>query len=112
MKAIIALCLLGITCSAQNSVDSVESLNVSADYKHAVVLESHTGRVVRITDEEYNRLQKLRQAVSDAEMEIAKTHGVDLGSQICDMGCSWTRLPNSYEFLGQFLLVNVPRDSK
>jgi hypothetical protein len=83
---------------------------------------SSAGRIVKLSDNEYTRLRNLRQAVTDAEMEIAKAHGVDVKGDmnpcadqtITSSGCGiypeWKpRYPDSYEFRGQFLLVNVPQ---
>lgn len=72
-----------------------------------------SGRIDRLSNEEYERLQKLRQAVADAETEIAKSHEVTVKTY-CDGGleqggCLGKWVPgDSYEFHGQFLLVNVP----
>ena len=82
-------------------------------------------RIDLLTNEEYDRLQKLRQAVADAEKEIAKAHGVQLelkqiyeGSHTClatslFSSCDNDRYsyPDTYEFRGQFLLINVPKPS-
>lgn len=82
-----------------------------------------TQRIVALSTSEQARLQKLRQAVADAEKEIAKAHGVDTDGNftrcvIAAEGClGWDgnghppKPPDAYEFRGQFLLINVP-DSK
>lgn len=86
-------------------------------------LLSKKGRIDRLSFAEYDHLQKLRQAVKDAEVEIAKAHGVDFG--YADLSLHQARLAgvkktamcldvngyipaDHYEFRGQFLLVNVP----
>jgi hypothetical protein len=89
-------------------------------------IDSQTGRVVKLSDEEYARLQKLRQAVADEEMKIAAAHGVLLvpklihaGTNTCLATSYLTGLPSCdtdqyqaadrWQFRGQFLLVNVPK---
>lgn len=79
-------------------------------------------RVVSLSSNEYARLQKLRQAVVDAETEIAKAHNVRLRNrydclqdQRMGNACSYDGLPDdkdTYEFRGQFLLINVPPATK
>ena len=85
-----------------------------------------SGRVDRLTDTEYSRLQKLRQAVADAEKEIAVAHGVKwvpLGNckspPIEGNGGVYAvclppdLVPDSiFEFRGQFLLIDVPSAAK
>jgi hypothetical protein len=66
-----------------------------------------SGRVERLSDVEYGRLQKLRQAVKDAETEIAQKHGARYappcgGSSAADIYCT--------EFRGQFLLIALPKN--
>jgi hypothetical protein len=83
--------------------------------------------VVKLSDEEYARLQKLRQAVADEEKKTAAAHGVDFGQAYVpppciyyDMQCiqwDWgkevqARPANHYEFRGQWLLINVPPSAK
>ncbi len=91
-------------------------------YLGAVDVDSPTGRVVKLSNAEYERLHKLRQAVEDAENDIAKAHGVKafIGSDCtpppnsifvtCNMG-TYTP-PDRFEFRGQFLLINVPPTKK
>ena len=99
----------------------------------SVDVAAQTGRVVKLSDVEYARLQKLRQAVADAEREIAKAHdvelyvhcysGTDLVAGVHDTSCHWhdgspealagleppvTIQPDHYEFRSQFLLINLP----
>ena len=86
-------------------------------------IDSQTGRVVKLSDEEYARLQKLRQAVADEEMKIAAAHGVDFGQVYVpapciayDMGCmAWdktkevqSRPADRWQFRGQWLFINIP----
>jgi hypothetical protein len=86
-------------------------------------IDSQTGRVVKLSDEEYARLQKLHQTVADEEKKIAAAHGVDFGQVYVpapciayDMGCmAWdktkevqSRLADRYQFRGQWLFINVP----
>ena len=83
-------------------------------------------RVDRLSDEEYARLQKLRQAVADEERKIALAHGVLLvpklihaGTNTCFATSYITGLPSCdtdqyqsvdrYQFRGQWLFINVPR---
>lgn len=78
-------------------------------------------RVVKLSDEEYARLQKLRQAVVDAEMAIAKAHGVYFAPPpdpyphfiACDslIGC-FAKPTDHYQFRGQYLLINVPKQNR
>ena len=88
-------------------------------------MDSQTGRVVKLSDEEYAHLQKLRQAVADEEKKIEAAHGVDFGQVLhCPLRVSLTiwsawhgtrrRKYNRvhadrYQFRGQWLLINVPR---
>lgn len=101
------------------------------DVTVAVEIKSHTGTVVKLSDDEFARLQKLRQAVVDAETEIAKAHGVYLAPfhcfiesvtcphpesrsylSTCDRTDGCPEKPSDrYQFRGQFLLINVPKES-
>ena len=105
------------------TVVSVGDVTVSKDFHQSVDVDSQTGRVVKLSDEEYARLQKLRQAVADEEKKIALAHGVDFGQVYVpapciayDMGCmAWdktkevqSRLADRYQFRGQWLFINVP----
>jgi len=73
-----------------------------------------SGRIDRLSDDEYAELQKLRDAVAAKEKEIAKAHGVDFGNPGCVsttnlvMCDSIYRPGDTYEYRGQYLLVNVP----
>jgi hypothetical protein len=81
-----------------------------------------SGRIDRLSDDEYAELQKLRAAVAAKEKEIAKAHGVALESVLTHKGvntcladapfytCDIDRYsgPDAYEYRGQYLLVNVP----
>jgi hypothetical protein len=103
---------------------SVGDVTVSKDFKQSVDVDSQTGRVVKLSDEEYARLQKLRQAVADEEKKIALAHGVDFGQVYVpapciayDMGCmAWdktkevqSRPTDRWQLRGQWLFINVPR---
>ena len=55
---------------------SVGDVTVSKDFHQSADVDSQTGRVVKLSDEEYAHLQKLRQAVADEEKKIAMAHGV------------------------------------
>ncbi len=56
-----------------------ENMRFEADSGGIIRMGSTDGsRVDRLSDEEYNRLKKVRQAVVDAEQQIAGAHGVDL----------------------------------
>lgn len=101
------------------------SLRIDKTYGPVVIVESQTSRIERLTSTEYAGLQKLRQAVAGEETRIAKAHGVEffrLGHVctrwaivITESGpyCEThdqvsTKFGDSYEFRGQFLLINVP----
>jgi hypothetical protein len=94
---------------------NIKDVTLSLDAKEG-------GRIDRISDSEFERLQKLRQAVKDAEVEIARAHGVKTEESCIgdtanskDVVCRWTKDPiywrasDHYEFHGQFLLVNLPK---
>jgi hypothetical protein len=98
--------------------------SVTKDFKQSVDVDSQTGRVVKLSDEEYVCLQKLRQAVADEEKKIAAAHGVDFGQVYVpapciayDMGCmAWdktkevqSRPADHWQFRGQWLLINLPK---
>jgi hypothetical protein len=98
-------------------------VHVDNNVPGAVYVNSQTGRVVKLSDEEYARLQKLRQAVADEEKKIAAAHGVDFGQvyvpapcTFYDMGCTeWdktkevqSRPADHWKFRGQWLFINVP----
>jgi hypothetical protein len=102
------------------------SASVTKDFKQSVDVDSQTGRVVKLSDEEYAHLQKLRQAVDDEEKKIALAYGVLLvprlihaGTNTCLATSYITGLPSCdtdqyqaadrWQFRGQFLLVNVPK---
>jgi len=104
-------------------------LTVIIKFKETIDVDSQTGRVVKLSDEEYARLQKLRQAVADEEKKIAVAHGVDTEGDLypcgkpskdytnlwesgiaCEMPVGWNyKYPDRWQFRGQFLLINVPR---
>lgn len=100
--------------------------HIYSNYRYSVSVDSEqSGSVIRITDDEYARLQKLRQAVSNAEAEIAEAHGVHTFIETppksekllktCPPDCGFMTLdkqPDHYEYRGQYLLVNVPDVSK
>ena len=95
------------------------------DVSQAVDVDSQTGRVVKLSDEEYAHLQKLRQAVADEEKKIAIAHGVDtegdlypcgkptstiLSNMSCAMPVGWNyKYPDRWQFRGQWLLINLPK---
>ena len=106
------------------TVVSVGDVTVSKDFHQSVDVDSQTGRVVKLSDEEYTHLQKLRQAVADEEKKIAAAHGVDFGQVYVpapciayDMGCmAWdktkevqSRPADRWQFRGQWLLINLPK---
>jgi hypothetical protein len=105
------------------------SIMATKNFKDAVDVDSQTGRVVKISDEEYARLQKLRQAVADEEKKIAAAHGVLLvpklihaGTNTCLATSFITGFPSCdtdqyqsadrWQFRGQFLLINTPEPTK
>jgi hypothetical protein len=104
---------------------SISNVTVSKDFYQSVDVGSQTGRVVKLSDEEYNRLQKLRQAVVDEEKKIAIAHGVDtegdlypcgkptstiLSNMSCVMPVGWNyKYPDHWQFRGQWLLINLPK---
>jgi hypothetical protein len=100
-------------------------VTASKDFKESVDVDSQTGRVVKLSDEEYARLQKLRQAVADEEKKIAAAHGVDTEGDMypcgkdagygtmCAVITEWKpRYPDKWQFRGQWLLINVPPSAK
>jgi hypothetical protein len=110
-----------------NSTVVSGDIHVDNNVPGSVYVQSQTGRVVKLSDDEYARLQKLRQAVADEEKKIAAAHGVDFGQVYIpppciayDMGCmEWdktkevqARPADHYEFRGQWLLINVPSSAK
>lgn len=66
--------------------------------------------VVRMTNEEYSNLQKLRQAVVDEEKRLAVKYGADLNYWCGEAGdvCKWPDgwRPDIYTFHQQFLLID------
>jgi hypothetical protein len=107
------------------------SASVTKDFKQSVDVDSQTGRVVKLSDEEYTHLQKLRQAVTDEERKIALAHGVLLVPKLIHAGTN--TCPASYisyitglsscdtdqyqsadrwQFRGQWLFINVPKVEK
>jgi len=107
------------------TVVSVGDVTVSKDFHQSVDVDSQTGRVVKLSDEEYAHLQKLRQAVADEEKKIAIAHGVDtegdlypcgkptstiLSNMSCAMPVGWNyKYPDHWQFRGQWLLINLPK---
>ena len=102
----------------------IGDVSVTKDFHQSADVDSQTGRVVKLSDEEYMRLQKLRQAVADEEKKIAVLHGVDFGQVYVpapciayDMGCmAWdktkevqSRPADHWQFRGQWLLINLPK---
>jgi hypothetical protein len=97
---------LGVSSYTQESTHTIIGLDSSE-------IQTTTGRVVAISNDEYSRLQKLRQALNDAETKIAKDHGVYIAPPIsCPPSCTTTGVPtrdsDHYEFRGRYLLINVP----
>jgi hypothetical protein len=101
---------------------SVGDAKVSKDFHQSVDVDSQTGRVVKLSDDEYARLQKLRQSVADEEKKIAQAHGVDTEGDMypcgkdatygmmCGIIPEWKpRYPDRWQFRGQWLFINVPR---
>lgn len=102
--------------TAISTISAAGKLFVAKEYPDTVSVESQTGRIDRLTPVEYAGLQKLRQAVADEETRVAKAHGVrwkermvnDCSGDICASGHIMQFPQDSYEFRGQFLLINVP----
>ena len=111
------------------AVTYTAKVTATKDFKESVDVDSQTGRVVKLSDEEYERLQKLRQAVADEEKKIAAAHGVLLvpklihtGTNTCLAAIYITGLPScdtdqyqpsdKWQFRGQWLLINVPPSAK
>lgn len=79
------------------------------------VSSSDGSRVERLSDEEYDRLKKARQAVIDTEREIGKAHGVQMEMETT-LPLEWhsfqggmyvpSRKADHYEYHGQFLFVS------
>lgn len=88
--------------------------NAKACFQADEMQASGGERVVRLSGDDYAHLQKLRKAVTDAETEIAKEHGVhpavfDPCPRDTNLFCGeGLRQADHFEFRGQFLLVNVP----
>jgi hypothetical protein len=124
MKLAIAILLAATVAVAQHQQGNVANVPVvSKDFYQSVDVGSQTGRVVKLSDEEYTHLQKLRQAVADEEKKIAAAHGVDFGQVYIpapciayDMGCvAWdktkevqSRPADRWQFRGQWLFINIP----
>jgi hypothetical protein len=103
-------------------------VTASKDFKESVDVDSQTGRVVKLSDDEYARLKKLHKALADEEKKIAAAHGVDtegdmypcrkptltiLSNMACVVSPEWEpRYPDRYRFRGQWLLINVPQSAK
>lgn len=99
-------------------------IHVDNNVPGAVYVNSQTGHVVKLSDEEYAHLQKLRQAVVDEEKKIAVAHGVLLERKLTHMGtniCFSTsyitgpcdtdqyQAADHWQFRGQWLLINLPK---
>jgi hypothetical protein len=77
--------------------------------------QAGSGRIDRLSDNEYALLKRLRKELEEAETTIALAHGVDFGAHcaspdpratvVCD---AVYRPSDRIEFRGQFLLINVP----
>ena len=109
----------------QTRPPTVVDIHVDLNVPGSVYVNSQTGRVVKLSDEEYARLQKLRQAVADEEKKIAAAHGVDTEGDMypcgkdavygtmCGVYPEWKpRYPDRWQFRGQWLLINVPPSAK
>ena len=110
----------------QTRPPTVVDIHVDLNVPGSVYVNSQTGRVVKLSDEEYARRQKLIQALADEDKKIAAAHGVDTtgcvphGDTFCTKGGdlfhggqivpAW--FPDRYEFRGQWLLINVPPSAK
>lgn len=116
-------CLMSVFSAAtfiqpQVGTDVAVTIPADAFTRSPVRVEAQQGRVDRLTEPEYAKLQKLRQAVKDEETAIAKAHGVDtVGQEPClpyTYAVNYPCLslpyiaPDVYEYRGQFLLINVP----
>lgn len=92
--------------------------------KGMVSVKAGDSTVVKLSDEEYANLQKLRQAVVDEEKRLAVKYGANLylfhlsdpcktlaAGQPCDSGGMMMdeRPVDHYEFHGQFLLIDKPQ---
>lgn len=122
------LCTSETPCPPLTITRGIADLYMKKDDKGSLSIDTQaSGRIVKLSDEEYARLQKLRQAVVDAETEIAKGHGVDPVGVAGDSGqcliadgrcLTWARepvaykAPDRYQFAGQFLLINLPKAAK
>lgn len=101
-------------------LDSTGHMAVSDSFAGPVMVPSKTGRIDRLSDEEYARLQGTPMKDYEAEKrKVALAHGV-VGVSYDDPPCSTlsitcsvflVRLPPSdlWEIRGQWLLVNVPQ---
>ena len=112
---------ISISKISVGAVTYTSKVTATKDFKESVDVDSQTGRVVKLSDEEYARLQKLRQAVADEEKKIAAAHGVDTEGDMypcgkdavygtmCGVYPEWKpRYPDRWQFRGQWLFINVP----
>ena len=118
----------GYTPLNMNSTVVSGDVHIDNNVPGSVYVNSQTGRVVKLSDEEYARRQKLRQALADEEKKIAVAHGVDtegdlypcgkptltiLSNMACVVSPEWKpRYPDKWQFRGQWLLINVPPSAK
>ena len=86
-------------------------------------VESRSGRVDRLSNEEYKRLTDAEAALAKVKTDIAAAHGVQFSVSRSQATCAASDLGQSlvrnddavpsikgdtYEFRGQFLLVDIP----
>jgi hypothetical protein len=94
-----------------NSSDFSPNSNIESNVKNY--------HVIRMSDDEYLKLRELEAAVEDYKDSILKKYGVNTPPNQCINSSSYsltecatfavyTTPPDSYEFRGQFILVNVP----
>lgn len=89
-------------------LDYPNTLNVLLIYQGGVTVEGPgKSAIERLTPYEYARLLKVRQAVVDEEKRIAGAHGVVMDACVTCLVYP-PQVNDSYEFRGQFLLINVP----
>jgi len=99
------------------------NLEVNEAFEQRVSVRSKNGRVDRLSNEEYKRLTDAEAALAKVKTDIAAAHGVQFSVSRSQATCAASDLGQSlvrnddavpsikgdtYEFRGQFLLVDIP----
>lgn len=96
-----------------NSSDFSPNSNIETNAKYY--------HVIRMSDDEYLKLRQLQAQVDDMKTSILKKYEVNTQDYVCADNLSvgkaacatyavWNATPDTYEFRGQFILVNVPKE--